>query len=89
MPVADADLPDGIYAHLSVGAPWWSWTWLGLVYQPVRGKVTTTRKERREVRKWYCVWLCTVTQTVDVAANVEAIELEGKGFSSVDQTPSS
>lgn len=26
MPVADADLPDGIRAHLSVGAPWWSWT---------------------------------------------------------------
>lgn len=86
MAVRDADLPDGIHAHLSVGAPWWSWSWFGLVYQPVRGRVTTTRKERREVRKWYCVWLCTVTETVDVAANVESLVLEGKAFSSVDAT---
>lgn len=86
MAVRDADLPDGVHAHLSVGAPWWSWTWLGLVYQPVRAGVATTRKERRSVRKWYCVWLCTVTEMVNVAANVDSLEVEGRAFSSADAT---
>jgi hypothetical protein len=86
MAVTSANLPDGIRARLSVRAPWWSWLWLGFVYQPVRGLLQTTRQERREVRKWYCVWLCTVTQTVDVPANTDRLVLEGRAFSSVGAT---
>lgn len=75
-----ASLPDSITARLSVRAPWWSWLWLGLIYQPARGRVECTRAERREVRKWYCVWLCTVTQTVNVPAKVDSITLEAMGY---------
>ena len=80
MAIRSVSLPDSITARLSVHAPWWSWLWLGLIYQPARGRVECTRPERREVRKWYCVWLCTVTQTVNVPANIDRITLEGMGY---------
>jgi hypothetical protein len=37
-----ATFPDGSTANLSVGPPWWSWLWLGLIYQPGKGTVTAS-----------------------------------------------
>jgi hypothetical protein len=42
MSVPRATLGDGTVVTLSVGPPWWSWLWLGLLYQPGKGSVSAT-----------------------------------------------
>ena len=72
---------DGTRAELSVRAPWWSWLWLGLIYQPAKGHVSV-RKERVEtVRNWWCLWLCKSKRRV-WAEEPASITIEAKGFSS-------
>ncbi len=70
---------DGTRATLSVGAPWWSWLWLGLVYQPATGHVTVRKQREETVRHWYCLWLCTSTELV-WADEPASIVIEAKGF---------
>jgi hypothetical protein len=43
MAVRDARFADGTTVHLSVSPPWWSWLYLGLVYQPTEGSVSASR----------------------------------------------
>ena len=40
--VTRAAFPDGTLVELSVAAPWWSWLWLGLVYQPGQASVSAS-----------------------------------------------
>jgi hypothetical protein len=44
MAVQDATFSDGTTAHLSVSPPWWSWLYLGLIYQPTEGSVSASRE---------------------------------------------
>jgi hypothetical protein len=42
MAPTDGDFQDGTHVHLDVGAPWWSWLWLGLIYQPAHASVSAS-----------------------------------------------
>ncbi len=72
---------NGKKIKLTVGAPWWSWLWGGLIYQPGEGTVKATKKETRTVRQWWCFWLCSSEETVTVEARVDRIVIEALGAS--------
>lgn len=42
---------DGVFVKLSVSPAWWSWFWLGLVYQPLRAKVTIRRNRKPRYKR--------------------------------------
>ncbi len=70
---------DGTKATLKVSAPWWSWIWLGILWQPARGTVTTTIKQKKKVKQWWCIWFCSKTEAVEVEKKVSSIKIEAKG----------
>ena len=82
MAVTDLQFSDGTRVRLSVGAPWWSWFWLGFIYQPSTGTVTVTRTTTQRVCHWWCLWLCCDNETVEASTNVESILIEARGFTS-------
>jgi len=81
MPLTSVTFSDGTIANLDVGAPWWSWFWLGLIYQPARGTVTVFKNVQEQVHPWWCLWLCTETETVQQPANA-TIRVDAMGYTS-------
>jgi hypothetical protein len=73
---------DGTRAELSVSAPWWSWLWLGLIYQPAEGHVSVRKERVQTVRQWWCLWLCTSEERVWVDEPA-SITIEAKGYTNV------
>lgn len=78
--ITDGTFPDGTMAHFDVGAPWWSWLWLGLIYQPARGKINVFTNVQKPVREWWCLWLCKETQTVQQPVNAVSLTVDALGL---------
>lgn len=76
----DTTFGDGTRAHLDVGAPWWSWIWGGLIYQPARGTVTAVKATTTRVCHWWCLWLCCSEKRVDNPSPVDRIVIEALGY---------
>jgi hypothetical protein len=81
--VTSGTFGDGTMATFSVGAPWWSWFWLGLFYQPARGQLDVFKNVQVQRHKWWCLWLCTETVTESRGVNADALTIRALGFSGV------
>jgi hypothetical protein len=73
-------LQDGTIVHLDVSAPVWSWFYGGLIYQPTKSSLTAYKNVRQRVSQWWCVYLCTRSETVKQPVKVSALTLEALGY---------
>ncbi len=81
--VTSVTLRNGTIATLNVGPPWWSWSWLGLIDQPNQGTVAVFKNVQQQYNPWWCLWLCTETETVQQPVNASVITVAALGLATV------